>query len=305
VPQSPTLIRPTTANAASAGDPQSAPAPAKNESVPPKKIGANTKRDLDGRLHDRFDDRSDDRSDVDDKDAAPTQVPHPTAAPTPTAPHSQPPHVEPKVAKAAERPVSEPPDLSTSATHKPTSSAPTSELLLGQNAARLVPTPLVEKPPTAGTASPPPNAISASTVDGPASSAAEQTSKLLDRAINDPGLSVAVMPHAAHMNITSTTGDLALHVRVRDGSADVSVSGSMAPLFDSKAPEVRTVLASEGLNLGSFATDQRGQSQQQHQQPPEPTVRSNSRTALPSSRQTPSVGDTSDISDDHRIHVTA
>jgi hypothetical protein len=150
---------------------------------------------------------------------------------------------------------------------------------------------------------PPSIAVAASTVDGPAFTAAEQTSRLVDRAIDDPGLSVAVMPHAAHMSITSTTGDLALHVRVRDGSADVHVSGSMAPLFDSKAPEVRTVLAGEGLNLGSFATDQRGQSQHHHQ-PSEPGAPSDSRPAPASFRPTSSVASDTDISDDH-IHVTA
>jgi hypothetical protein len=111
------------------------------------------------------------------------------------------------------------------------------------------------------------------------------------------------MPHAAHMSILSTTGDLALHVRVRDGSADVNVSGSLAPLFDAKAPEVRTVLAGEGLNLGSFATDQRGQSQQ-HQQPAEPFARSEARAAPPTSRPTSSIARDTDLSDDH-IHVTA
>jgi hypothetical protein len=257
---------------------------------------AETKRNID--------DRSDDRSDVDGSDAAAPHGFHPTAAPTTIAPPPGPPQVEPRIAKATERPVSETPDLPTSGASKPHSSALTPEMLAGQNAARLVHPPLVEKPATFGTATPPQTIISASAVDGTASPTAEQTSKLVDRAIDDPGLSVAVMPHAAHMAIASTTGDLALHVRVRDGSADVNVSGSMAPLFDSKAPEVRTVLAGEGLNLGSFATDQQGQSQHHHQ-PSEAAVRSDPRPTLPNSRSTSGVTSDTDISDEHRIHVTA
>ena len=90
---------------------------------------------------------------------------------------------------------------------------------------------------------------------------------LIDRVTNDPGLSVTVLPHAAHLAIASNNGNLALHVRVRDGNADVNVTGTMSPLFDTKAPEVRTVLAGEGLSLGSFATDQQnGQPGQQSQQ---------------------------------------
>jgi hypothetical protein len=90
---------------------------------------------------------------------------------------------------------------------------------------------------------------------------------LVDRVANDPGLSVTVLPHAAHLAIASNNGDLALHVRVRDGNADVNVTGTMSPLFEAKAHEVRTVLAGEGLSLGSFATDQHsGQPGQQSQQ---------------------------------------
>ena len=310
-PQPPTAGRPTSANTVSTAGPQGVPPRAKSEGIQPEKILAETKRDLhdrsndrsNERSNDRSDDRSDDRLGVDDRAAAPARAPHPTPEPTPTASSSGPPHVKAKDTKAAERSASEPADPSTSAANKPHSPAPTPDLLTSQNAARLVPAPTMERPAAVGTAMPPSIAVAASTVDGPAFTAAAQTSRLVDRAIDDPGLSVAVMPHAAHMSITSTTGDLALHVRVRDGSADVHVSGSMAPLFDSKAPEVRTVLAGEGLNLGSFATDQRGQSQHHHQ-PSEPGAPSDSRPAPASFRPTSSVASDTDISDDH-IHVTA
>ena len=136
----------------------------------------------------------------------------------------------------------------------------------------------------------------------PSPPAAERAG-LVDRAIADPGLSVTVMPHSAHLTIASDAGDLALHVRVRDGSADVNMSGTMAPLFDAKAPEVRTVLAGEGLQLGSFATDQRGNSQSQ-QGNPESAPRTNDLPPPQPRRNNTSTPEVQ-IVDDRRIHVTA
>jgi hypothetical protein len=133
---------------------------------------------------------------------------------------------------------------------------------------------------------------------------AEEHAGLIDRAINDPGLSMNVMPHSAHVSIAGDAGDLALHVRVRDGSADINVSGTMAPLFNAKAPEVRSVLAGEGLQLGSFATDQQGHSRGQQGQP-ESAPRTSDPHPLPppgrASTSTPEI----QSADDRRIHVTA
>ena len=47
----------------------------------------------------------------------------------------------------------------------------------------------------------------------------------------DEGLSVTVLPHSAHMSIESPDGDSALHLRVRQGSAEITLGGSMAHLF--------------------------------------------------------------------------
>jgi hypothetical protein len=149
----------------------------------------------------------------------------------------------------------------------------------------------------------PTNEAAASEAAAPSPVAVERAG-LIDRAIEDPGLSVNVMPHSAHLSITGDAGDLALHVRVRDGSADVNVSGSMAPLFDAKAPEVRTVLAGEGLNLGSFATDQRGGSQGQQGQP-ESTPKTNDPLPLPPPRRASTAAPEVQFADDRRIHVTA
>ncbi len=130
---------------------------------------------------------------------------------------------------------------------------------------------------------------------------------LVDRVANDPGLSVTVLPHAAHLAIASNSGDLALHVRVRDGNTDVNVTGTMSPLFEAKAPEVRTVLAGEGLTLGSFATDQHngqpGQQSQQGQSNPSITER-DTHSPVATLRSAASSPKNHAAADRH-IHVTA
>ncbi len=138
----------------------------------------------------------------------------------------------------------------------------------------------------------------------PAPLLASERTKIFDRAIDDPGLSVNVMPHSAHLSITGDAGDLALHVRVRDGSADVNVSGTMAPLFHAKAPEMRAALAGEGLQLGSFATDQQGYSQGRQGQPEDAPKAANLQPSTPQPRTSTSAPEIP-IADAHRIHVTA
>jgi hypothetical protein len=140
-------------------------------------------------------------------------------------------------------------------------------------------------------------------VPAPTPGAAERAA-LVDRAVEDPGLSMNVLPHSAHLSIVGDTGDLSLHVRVRDGSADINVGGTMAPLFDAKAPELRTVLAGEGLHLGSFATDQRGGSQGQQGQPESARNTSDPHPLPPPRRATTATPDVH-IGDDRRIHITA
>jgi hypothetical protein len=116
----------------------------------------------------------------------------------------------------------------------------------------------------------------------------------------DEGLSMTVLPHAAHMAIESPNGDLALHLRVRQGSAEITVGGSMAHLFETRAPEARAALASEGLALGRFDSGQQDGGQQNQPAPETPErageapapYRPNHGAPLP----TPAEG---------RIHVTA
>jgi hypothetical protein len=127
---------------------------------------------------------------------------------------------------------------------------------------------------------------------------------LLQHAATDGGLNMAVLPHAAHLSLVSDDGNLSLHVRVRDGSADVNVSGSMSPLFDSKAPEVRSVLADQGLGLGSFATDQQG-SQQHSQHGSESASAAPHQTHPSPKRPIPTPGPLANASEEGRIHITA
>jgi len=130
-----------------------------------------------------------------------------------------------------------------------------------------------------------------------------ESAPLYQRAADDPGLAVTVLPHVAHLSLNSDAGDLSLHVRVRDGNADVNVSGSMAPIFESKAPEMRTVLANQGLGLASFATDQHGSGQhsQQRSEPTQPEPHAH--PATPVRRGSAPIDGAP--ADEGRIHVTA
>jgi hypothetical protein len=111
---------------------------------------------------------------------------------------------------------------------------------------------------------------------------------------------MTVMPHSAHMAIESSEGDLALHLRVRHGSADVTVGGSMAPLFESRAPEARAALASEGLSLGRFDLGQQGGGQQGQPAPERPE-----RASEPSTPYRHQATTAEPAPADGRIHVTA
>jgi hypothetical protein len=93
-------------------------------------------------------------------------------------------------------------------------------------------------------------------------------------------------------------------VRVRDGNADINVSGAMSPLFDKGAPELRTALAGEGLSLGNFATDQHGGHQGQRSEPPPvPSIKDPDQPSLPRHRSA-TVPEDIDLGGTH-IHITA
>ena len=123
---------------------------------------------------------------------------------------------------------------------------------------------------------------------------------LAAQAMRDDGLSMTVMPHAAHMAIESPEGDLALHLRVREGKAEITVGGSMAPLFEARAPEARAALAGEGLALGRFDLGQQGNGQQGQPAPEAPE-----RVPDPPAPYRQQASDPAPTPSDGRIHVTA
>jgi hypothetical protein len=128
-----------------------------------------------------------------------------------------------------------------------------------------------------------------------------QAAPLAAQATRDDGLSMNVLPHAAHMSIESADGDLALHMRVREGSAEISVGGSMAHLFDARAPEARAALAGEGLALGRFDSGQQGGGQQNQPAFEAPEAASEPPAAYRSHQTSP----VPSAPGDGRIHVTA
>jgi hypothetical protein len=128
---------------------------------------------------------------------------------------------------------------------------------------------------------------------------------IVAQAAEDPGLSVTVMPQAARLSVESSEGDLALHLRIKDGSAEVSIGGSLAPMFEQRSAEVQTVLAGEGLSLGRFdLSDQQRQGQQAPRELPGDDAgpaRPNTNPARPSE----TASDEPVRAIDGRIHVTA
>jgi hypothetical protein len=90
---------------------------------------------------------------------------------------------------------------------------------------------------------------------------------LLTQAETDPSLRMTVLPRTARVAIESNAGHLSLHLRIKDGKAEVHISGTLAPLFETRGGEIQTALAGEGLNLGTFDLTQGGG---HDQAPPEP-----------------------------------
>jgi hypothetical protein len=76
---------------------------------------------------------------------------------------------------------------------------------------------------------------------------------LLDQAAADPSLHAAAIGNNAHLRLeTADAGSLSLHLRVRDGVADLEVEGAGARSLDLRPQEIRRALAGEGLTLGRF-----------------------------------------------------
>ena len=152
-----------------------------------------------------------------------------------------------------------------------------------------VPAPTASTP----TSAPPTEPRAATHLPAHAASLAAQVTR-------DDGLSVTVLPHAAHMSIESADGDLALHLRVRQGNAEISLGGSMAHLFATRAPEARAALASEGLALGRFDSGQ-----QDGGQPGQPAPETPEFSGETPASYRPTQGSPLPAPTEGRIHVTA
>jgi hypothetical protein len=80
---------------------------------------------------------------------------------------------------------------------------------------------------------------------------------LVQAAVDDETLHAAAIGNSAHLRLQTASGqDVSLHIRVRDGIADIRVDGSTgtngALPIELRASEVRTALAGEGISLGTF-----------------------------------------------------
>lgn len=92
-------------------------------------------------------------------------------------------------------------------------------------------------------------------IDAPAPvHAPKDVEPLLQLAENDPSLRVDLKANLVTVQLeTPQAGALELEVRLRDGKADVRVDGPAAMLVQPLQPELRAVLAAEGLSMGGFS----------------------------------------------------
>jgi hypothetical protein len=129
---------------------------------------------------------------------------------------------------------------------------------------------------------------------------------IVAHAVEDPGLSVTVLPQAARVSVESAEGDLALHLRIKDGNAEISMGGSLAPMFEQRSAEVQTVLAGEGLALGRFDfNDNNRQGQQAPREVPGDDA-TPARPATTTQARPSDAGEEQPVrAVDGRIHVTA
>jgi len=72
-----------------------------------------------------------------------------------------------------------------------------------------------------------------------------------------------ILPGAAHLRLESSSlGDLALHLRIREGVAHLRVEGEQGPQLAQRSQELQRALAADGLKLGQLEVE-RPQSQSQ------------------------------------------
>ena len=90
-------------------------------------------------------------------------------------------------------------------------------------------------------------------------------SDLLAQAVEDLSLRATILPERAMLSVdTGSAGELALHLRIKDGVADVRVSGAAAETLEVRSQDLRAALAGEGLTLGTFDSGQSSSSSSRH-----------------------------------------
>ncbi|MGC4120530.1 MAG: hypothetical protein QM765_39310 [Myxococcales bacterium] len=86
---------------------------------------------------------------------------------------------------------------------------------------------------------------------------AQVAAPVFTRAAEDPTLTAALMPGAAHVTCAvDGAGELELHLRIRDGVADVRADGAAAAQLLNRVSQLEAALAGEGLQLGHFDLSQ-------------------------------------------------
>jgi hypothetical protein len=116
----------------------------------------------------------------------------------------------------------------------------------------------VNAPPAAAQiSSPPPPALQTFTLAELAPPPPPVAMPLWTQAADDPSLRATLMPETAHLSMdTGGAGELSLHLRIKDGIADVRVDGMASATLDIRQQDLRAALASEGLTLGTFESGQ-------------------------------------------------
>jgi hypothetical protein len=81
----------------------------------------------------------------------------------------------------------------------------------------------------------------------------------------------AVLARAAHLTLDDgRTGEIGLHLRIRDGVANLRIDGGMAGLVEARSAELRLALAREGLQLGTLELAAGGGDPSRHGPPEAP-----------------------------------
>ena len=74
---------------------------------------------------------------------------------------------------------------------------------------------------------------------------------LREATLEDSSLRLTVLPHAANLRVSVPDGgDLSVHVRVRDGVANLTVAGNGSESAIAHSSDLRAALAGQGLSLG-------------------------------------------------------